>query len=70
MFYYMSFRTEFSKNVLLDIKQIICLNNFIGIAHKLRTPNKDINQRNLKIWADVADKICFSHTWELDTLWW
>ena len=26
--------------------------------HGLRTPNEGINQRNLKIWADVADKIC------------
>ena len=30
--------------------------------HGLRTPNEGINQRNLKIWADVADKICFGHT--------
>ena len=30
--------------------------------HGLRTPNEDINQRNLKIWADVADKICFGRT--------
>ena len=28
----------------------------------LRTPNEDLNQRNLKIWADVADKICFGRT--------
>ena len=28
--------------------------------HGLRTPNEDINQRNLKIW--VADKICFGCT--------
>ena len=26
------------------------------------TPNEGINQRNLKIWANVADKICFGHT--------
>ena len=24
-----------------------------------KTPNEGINQRNLKIWADVADKIYF-----------
>ena len=24
-------------------------------SHGLRTPNEGINQRNLKIWADVAD---------------
>ena len=31
-------------------------------THGLRTPNEGINQRYLKIWADVADKICFSRT--------
>ena len=37
----------------------------------LRTPNEGINQRNLKIWADVADKIYLGRTylkiwdWEL-----
>ena len=30
--------------------------------HGLRTPNEGINQRNLKIWANVADKICFGRT--------
>ena len=30
--------------------------------HKLRTPNEGINQRYLKNWADVADKICCRHT--------
>ena len=25
--------------------------------HGLRRPNEGINQRNLKIWTDVADKI-------------
>ena len=28
----------------------------------LRTPNEGINQRNLKIWAEEADKIFFGHT--------
>jgi hypothetical protein len=32
------------------------------IDHRLRTPNEGINQRNLKIWANVADKICFGCT--------
>ena len=26
------------------------------LMHGLRTPNEGINQRKLKIWADVADK--------------
>ena len=33
-----------------------------GYLHELRTPNEGINQRNLKIWADLADKICFGRT--------
>ena len=32
------------------------------LYHELWTPNEGINQRNLKIKADVADKICFGHT--------
>ena len=32
------------------------------LEHILRTPNEGINQRELKKWADVADKICFSST--------
>ena len=31
-------------------------------VHGLRTPNEGINQRYLKNWADVADKICCRHT--------
>ena len=31
-------------------------------SHGLRTPNEGINQRYLKNWADVADKICFGRT--------
>ena len=31
-------------------------------THGLRTPNEGINQRYLKIWANVADKICFGRT--------
>ena len=33
-----------------------------GPIHGLRTPNEGINQRYLKNWADVADKICCRHT--------
>ena len=33
-----------------------------GFGHGLCTPNEGINQRNLKIWADVANKICFGCT--------
>ena len=35
-----------------------------GTFHGLRTPNEGINQRYLKNWADVADKICFSRTYQ------
>ena len=50
--------------------------------HGLRTPNEGINQRYLKNWADVADKICCRRTiqfgsgsefsavqWKLFSLW-
>ena len=32
------------------------------LSHGLRTPNEGINQRYLKNWAEVADKICFGRT--------
>ena len=32
------------------------------LVHGLRTPNEGINQRNLKIRADPANKICCRHT--------
>ena len=32
------------------------------VVHGLRTSNEGINQRNLKIRANVADKICFGCT--------
>ena len=32
--------------------------------HGLRTPNEGKNQRYLKNWADVADKICCRHTYK------
>ena len=44
---------------------------YVRSNHGLRTPNGSINQRNLKIWADVADKICFEVTlkvWEWDLI--
>ena len=36
----------------------------IGLAsnHGLRTPNVGINQRNLKIWDNVANKIYLGQT--------
>ena len=32
----------------------------VSLGHELRTPNEGMNQRYLKNWADVANKICFS----------
>ena len=32
--------------------------------HGLQTPNEGINQRNLKFWADVADKIGFGRIYK------
>ena len=31
----------------------------IPFDHRLWTPNEGINQKNQKIWVDMADKICF-----------
>ena len=58
------------KNLVLYIYQVLCIQGVIVSYlqalhvhnHGLRTPNEGINQRNLKIWADVADKICFGRT--------
>ena len=38
------------------------INIWVGWTHGLRTPNEGINQRYLKNWVDVADKICFGRT--------
>ena len=38
------------------------INCLLSLDHGLRTPNEGINQRYLKNWADVADKICCRHT--------
>ena len=34
----------------------------LASVHGPQTPNEGINQRYLKNWADVADKICFERT--------
>ena len=34
----------------------------VPLCGTLRTPNEGINQRYLKNWADVADKLCFGRT--------
>ena len=34
----------------------------MGTEHGLQAPNEAINQRNLKNWADVADKLRFGRT--------
>ena len=39
-----------------------------GENHGLRTPNEGINQRYLKNWADVADKICCRYTKKFDKI--
>ena len=52
---------RFALDQMIFVLQIIFL-LFDGIVHGLRTPNEGINQRNLKIWADVADKMCFGRT--------
>ena len=43
--------------LLLDNKNLLN-----SSEHRQRTPNEGINQRKLKIMADVADKIYFGRT--------
>ena len=47
------------KNFLRDV---LPLKGKHTCNHGLLTPNEGINQRYLKNWADVADKICFGRT--------
>ena len=49
----------FSKNSfvhLLKAKVLVCQRLQQRLTHGLRTTNEGINQRNLKIWANVGDK--------------
>ena len=62
----------FSKYLYINFLHIVfeheCINFSTDVIlghtglHGLRTPNEGINQRNLKNWADVGDKICFGRT--------
>ena len=49
-------------NVDLVEKLDTCMYSF---SHGLRTPYEGIKRRNLKFWANMADKICLGHTWGL-----
>ena len=37
---------------------------YSATSHRLQTPNEGMNQRNLKLWANVVDKICFGSTYK------
>ena len=57
----------FSENVLIDVYNTVL--NYFTTVHKSLTYslgqglwNEGIYQRNLKIWGNVADKICFGCT--------
>ena len=39
--------------------------NYVVVNTNYRHPMKACNKKNLKFWADVADKICFGHTLKL-----
>ena len=52
-----------SYRVLNSLLNVSKTGNFLDPpTHRLRTPNEGINQRYLKNWADVADKVCFGRT--------
>ena len=68
MLYFSLFTTEIQANLwfayicILRVSEWNFFWKYVWI-HGLRTPNEGINQRNLKIWTDVADKIiCFGRT--------
>ena len=48
--------------VTLCSKCLSTPNCWLEITDYGQSTNEGINQRNLKIWADVADKICFGST--------
>ena len=51
-----------SKYIIMDFGKDSSTDKTFVRYHGLRTSNEGINQRNLKIWADVEDKICFGLT--------
>ena len=54
---------QFITKYISYVVEILVLNQCCDhCEHGLRKPNEGINQRNLKIWADVADKIGFGCT--------
>ena len=53
---------QLGKFQLATQQSLPALSRWIGMTHGLRTPNDGKNQRNLKILADVADKISVGHT--------
>ena len=54
--------THFYLDFFLVTLVLICEIIAYEFKHGLRTPNEGLNQRNLKIWANLADKICFGCT--------
>ena len=57
----LKFEAEGSEVATSDMPHLVGFRND-DLGHGLRTPNEGINQRCLKNWADVADKIFFSRT--------
>ena len=54
-----------------DVRFKVHSSKFNKAGHGLRTPNEGINQRNLKNWADVADKIMlrpYLKIWDWDLI--
>ena len=53
---------QLQKNGGSDVRHLAIVFRSLLLHHGLRTPNEGINQRYLKNWANVADKICFGRT--------
>ena len=56
------FRFFLSKYIIMDFGKDSSTDKTFVRYHRLRTPNEGINHRNLKIWVDMADKLCLGST--------
>ena len=51
-----------SKKIGHNLKEQIIIVELVEYSNQILTSNEGINQRDLKFWANMADKICFGGT--------
>ena len=62
LMYFKSGHQKYIELVELRNSYKVNIDLYDTFGHGVRTPNEGINQRNLKISADVADEICFGRS--------